>query len=222
MRTFTLSVFFCLALSACVYGETIALWNFNDAVSGATGGANEFLVDRGSGTMTSDFTPASIGNTAGTALNSQDGDPAGQALSIKSNVNNGKSLFWHVSTSGYESIGVSFAAQRTGTGFSQNQFQYSLDSGSSWLNLGDLFSPATSFSLKIFDLSGIAALNNNDAIAFRIIFDGATSATGNNRIDNLLVSGSPITPPVTTPVPEPVPIALIGAGLAGILLVRHG
>lgn len=220
MQKITLTVLFCLALSVWVHGETIALWNFNDAASGATGGANEFLVDRGSGTMSSDFALATIGNAAGSTVNSQDGDPAGQALSLKSSANNGKSLFWYVSTAGFESIGVSFATQRTSTGFSRNQFQYSLDSGASWLSFGDLFSPATSFALQIFDLSGIADLNNNAAAAFRIIFDGATSATGNNRIDNLIVSGTPIVPPITTPVPEPVPIALMGAGLAGILIIR--
>ncbi len=216
MQKISLSVLFCLALAVGVRGETIALWNFNDVGSVES----EFLVDRGNGTMSSDFASTNIGNATGSTLNSQDGDPAGQALSLKSNANNGNSLFWFVSTAGFESIDISFATQRTNTGFSRNLFEYSLDAGDSWLSFGDYFNPATSYALQIFDLSNIAALNNNAAAAFRVIFDGATSTAGNSRIDNLLVSGSPIAPPVTTPVPEPVPIALIGAGLAGILLIR--
>ena len=43
MRHIGLSVLFCIALAANVNGETIAVWNFNDAVSGATGGEQELL-----------------------------------------------------------------------------------------------------------------------------------------------------------------------------------
>jgi hypothetical protein len=218
MRNIGLSVFLCLALSACVYGETISIWNFNDAVSGMTGGSFEFLVDHGNGIMTSDFAPESIGNTTGSSLNSLDSDPAGKALRLVGEANNGKTLTWMVNTTGFESIEVSFAAQRTTTGFDNNQFQYSYDSGASWLDFGDLFNPGSSFALQQIDLSGISGLNNNANAGFRIVFGGASGSSGNNRIDNLVVAGTPIPPPASTPVPEPPTIGLMGIGIAGVFL----
>ena len=74
MRHISLTVFLCLVFASCVYGDTISLWNFNDAVSGTTGGAQEFLVDSGIGTMTSDFVPANIQNASGTTVNSLNGE----------------------------------------------------------------------------------------------------------------------------------------------------
>ena len=214
MRNSGLGAFLCIALAACGYGNTIAVWNFNDAVSGMTGGAQEFLVDYGNGTMTSNFSSSSIGNSPGSTLNAQPGDPAGQALRLSGSGNNGRYLSWMIDTTGFESIDVSFAIQRTTTGFSGNQFLYSLDAGFSWENFGSAFSPGTSFGLQSFDLSGIQELNNNPGAGFGILLDGATSATGNSKIDNLVVSGVPIDPPIVTPVPEPSSLALTGIGLA--------
>jgi hypothetical protein len=221
MRHIGLSVLFCILFAPTVNGDTIAVWNFNDAISGTTGGEQEFLVDRGYGVMDSDFSAANIGNVSGNTLNSDSGDPAGRALRVSSYVNNERSLTWSTSTEGFNSIGVSLAIQRTSTGFSNNQFLYSIDSGSSWTSFGGFFHPGTSFSLQSFDLSGISALNHNSGAAFRIVFDGASSASGNNKIDNLIVSGNPAAPPLSTPVPESSTVALTSAGLAGIFLFRR-
>ncbi len=211
----------CLALATCACADTIALWNFNDAVPGRTGGLNEFLVDRGSGTMLSTFAPSNIGNYGGTLVNSRDGDAAGQALNLAGSANNGQSLTWMAGTAGFESIIVSFAIQRSGTGFNADQFLYTADSGASWFSIVPHFSPGPSFAAQVFDLSGIDQLDNNPGAGFRIVFGGATSSTGNNRIDNLVVSGNPVSiPPDTTPVPEPSTLALAAAGLASSLSIK--
>jgi hypothetical protein len=211
---------FCIILASTANGDTIAVWNFNDAISGITGGSQEFLVDRGYGVMDSDFAVANIGNVSGNSLNSDSGDPAGRALRLSNYANNEKSLTWRTSTEGFDSISVSFAIQRTSTGFGDNQFLYSIDSGSSWTSFGGYFHPVTSFSLQSFDLSGIPELSHNPNAAFRIVFDGASSATGNSKIDNLIVSGYPAAPPIAKPVPESSTIVLTSAGLAGIFLFR--
>jgi hypothetical protein len=202
-------------LSPFAISNTIAVWNFNDGASGTDLG---FIVDRGNGFLASNFAASSIGYTTGSSINSQDGDPAGQALRLTGNSNNGKNLTWLVNTSGFDSIDVNFATVRTSTGFSNNQFLYSIDSGLHWLDFGN-FSPATSFALQSFDLRGIAGLNNNSTAGFRIVFGGATSTSGNTRIDNFMVAGSPM-PPAPDPVPEPSTLLLASAGGICILAIN--
>ena len=84
------------------------------------------------------------------------------------------------------------------TGFTSNQFQYSLD-GLTFVDFNPPYIPPAAFGSAaiIFTLSSIVGLDNNPNAAFRIVFNGATSSTGNNRIDNFVVDGT------DTTIPEP-------------------
>jgi hypothetical protein len=188
--------------------DEIAIWNFNDS---------DLVVDHGSGSLTTNFNLANVLFAAGTATNARQGDLAGQALSIQGGTgtaNNGRNITISVSTLGFSAISVSFATQGSGTGFNSNQFQYSLD-GVTFVDFGPPYAPATTFggTPVIFDLSSISGLNNNPNAAFRIVFSGATSATGNNRIDNLVVEGTSS----STTVPEPTAMFLLGSGLTTLV-----
>jgi len=192
--------------------DEIAVWNFNDS---------DLVVDHGSGSLVSNFVAANILFAAGTANNARLGDIAGQALSLQggtSNTNNGRNITFNVSTLGFTNILVSFATQGTSTGFNLNQFQYSLD-GITFTDFGSPFVPATAFGAVpiVFTLSSIVGLNNNPNAAFRIVFNGATSSTGNNRIDNFVVEG---TAAADTTIPEPSTALLLISGLTGLVL-RH-
>jgi hypothetical protein len=68
----------------------------------------------------------------------------------------------------------------------------------------------------MFDLSSIVGLNDNPNAAFRIVFNGAASASGNNRIDNLVVEGTNL----VTAVPEPSSMILFGLGLGGLVVKK--
>jgi len=206
-----LTLFLCLLLLSAdtARADEIAIWNFNDS---------DLTVDHGAGTLTTNFNLANVLFAAGTTNNARQGDPAGQALSLQAgtgNVNNGRNITFHVSTAGFASIVVSFATQGTGTGFTSNQFQYSLD-GVTFVDFGSPYTPLAVFGALpfIFNLSGITGLNDNPNAAFRIVFNGATSATGNNRIDNLVVEG------VSTTIPEPATVLLLGSGLVPLIARR--
>ncbi len=202
---------------------SLAVWNFNDAgVSGTNSPSNTtslFSVDRGNGFMSSTFAPANITDFAGTVNNADGSDPAGVALALEGGttlLNNGASLTFSSNTTGFSKINVSFAIQRTPTGFTTDQFQYSAN-GTIFVNFSAPFVPSANFAsvggIQSFDLSAITGLNNNSLTAFRIIFNGATTSSGNNRIDNLVISGE-------ASVPEPGASSLgIAASLAGVGLI---
>jgi len=199
-----------LAASQAARADELAVWNFNDS---------NLNVDHGSGTLTTNINAVNVLFAAGTTNNARQGDPAGQALSLQggtSNANNGRNLTFNVSTLGFSNITVSLATQGTSTGFNSNQFQYSLD-GISFIDFGSPFSPATAFGTVpiVFSLAAIVGLNNNPNAAFRIVFNGATSSTGNNRIDNIVVEGS------STTIPEPASAVLLLSGVSTLIGLKR-
>lgn len=197
------------ATAPATLADQLAVWNFNDS---------DLIVDHGSGTLSSNLNVANILFAAGTTNNARLGDVAGQALSLQggtSTANNGRNITFNVGTLGFANIIVSFATQGTSTGFNSNQFQYSLD-GNTFVNFGAPFTPASAFGSVplVFSLVGIVGLNDNPNAAFRIVFNGASSATGTNRIDNFVVEGTP------SGVPEPASAILLVSGLSGLYGVR--
>jgi hypothetical protein len=198
-----------LFASQAALADEIAVWNFNDS---------NLNVDRGTGTLTTNVNAANVLFAAGTTNNARQGDAAGQALSLQGGTgvaNNGRHLTFNVSTLGFSNIVVSFATQGTSTGFNSNQFQYSLD-GITFVDFGSLYTPAAAFGSVpiIFTLASIVGLNDNPNAAFRIVFNGASSATGTNRIDNFVVEGTP------SGIPEPASVVLLLSGLSGLYGMR--
>jgi len=207
------AVLLCLAASQAARADELAVWNFNDS---------NLNVDHGTGTLTTTINAANVSFAAGTTNNARQGDIAGQALSLQGGTgtaNNGRNITFNVSTLGFSNIVVSFATQGTSTGFNINQFQYSLD-GISFIDFGSPFVPATAFGSVplVFSLAAIVGLNDNPNAAFRIVFNGASSSTGNNRIDNIVVEG---TPSESATIPEPTSVLLLLSGLGGVYKIRR-
>ena len=199
-----------MAASQAALADELAVWNFNDS---------NLTVDRGSGTLTSNINVVNLLFAAGTTTNARQGDIAGQALSLQGGsgvANNGRNITFAVSTVGFSNIVVSFATQGTSTGFNSNQFQYSLD-GINFIDFGPPYVPATAFGAVplIFSLAAITGLNNNPDAAFRIVFNGATSSTGTNRIDNFVIEGTNAT------IPEPATAFLLLSGLGGLYKLKR-
>lgn len=201
------------AAAEAARADELAVWNFNDS---------NLNVDRGNGTLTSNLIVANILFAAGTTNNARQADIAGQALSLQGGTgvaNNGRNITFNVSTLGFSNIVVSFATQGTSTGFNSNQFQYSLD-GINFIDFGPPYVPLSAFgSLPVvFTLSSILGLNNNPTAAFRIVFNGATSSTGTNRIDNFVIEGTAVD--TNSTIPEPMTAVLLLTGLGGLYKFR--
>jgi len=184
----------------------LAGWDFQTTATGGTAAAvapnspSSYQANIGVGTIYLDGTnnsstwiTATTGNEvtsfAGTALNAGSGfatsttSPACLALvGGTSNSANGKFVVFKFSMTNRKDLGVSYATQGTGTGFSTQAWEYSTD-GTTWTSAGTISSIPSSFATQ--SLSTITALNNASTAYLRLTPSGASSASGNNRIDNI-------------------------------------
>lgn len=134
------------------------------------------------------------------------------ALAVAGSSANGKSMVFRFSMTGLAGLTVSYATQRSGTGFTSQVLKYSTD-GATWSTLGTNSSiqsdyGATAPGVTATSFTGISGLDDAAVAYVRITFSGATSSSGNNRFDNVVFSASVI--------PAPGALALLGvAGLAG-------
>ncbi|MES2697548.1 MAG: PEP-CTERM sorting domain-containing protein [Verrucomicrobiota bacterium] len=147
-------------------------------------------------------------NTSGTTLSTTTSGAA--SLAIANSSANGQAMTFVFSMTGFSNLSLSYATQRTSTGFTGNQWAYSVD-GVNFTNFGTAIAPATSYSV----ISGAsvslapadnALINNATTVTLRYTVTGASSAAGNNRLDNFQLNA--------TAIPEPSTYAAIFGGVA--------
>ena len=133
------------------------------------------------------FTGTTVNASGG--LSSVTTSPA--ALALVGSSANGKSLVFRFSMLGFSDLSISLAAQRTSSGFTSQVWEYSAD-GITYSPIGSLASGSAAGTLaSAFATSGVLSLPvvsglNNVANAYvRVTLSGASSSTGNNRIDNI-------------------------------------
>jgi len=158
-----------------------------------------------------------IPSLVGTTVNAQPSVVSGGSISIQGgtgNANNGGYFQFAFSMAGLTDLTVSYATQRTNTGFTSQTWSWSTD-GTTFTDFETVTGIPSGFASAGGNplFSGPAALDNAATAFLRVTFDGATASTGNNRLDNITL----------TAVPEPstVVLAAAGVGLAGIAARRR-
>src|SRR5579871_790699 len=155
---------------------------------------------------------AQVDNVAGGTVNARNGDAAGTGIRFR-NPTDSAEIRWHIPSTGYNNLVVTFAAQTSSlaNGDSSQDYSYSTDGGKTWdstnltvngapghtLDLTQGENPTSiylSFSPVVVTLGSDA--NNSPNLIFRIVFHGNTNpgygsqVSGNNRLDNFTVEGS--------------------------------
>jgi hypothetical protein len=106
------------------------------------------------------------------------------------NSSNLKSMVIRFSMEDYENPVLSFATRGTSTGFDSHQWAWSTNNVT-YTNFGDNTVNTTStFLVRTLDMSAIDELDQAIDVYLRITFDGASSASGNNRLDNIVIYAS--------------------------------
>ncbi len=195
-----------LLLSCSAFAQdTLAYWaqNNNELPTGGNGftiSSFPMPADEGEGLLyLENYNPDADGDGvlsyiksfAGTTTNRIGAYPSGGSLSPQGGAdtsNNGMSIVFEVNTEGYQQINVSWAQRGTSTGFSSREFAYSTD-GSSFTTVNVDSGTLSGWETAAFDLTDEADVNDQASVYFRITLDGATSTAGNNRFDNITVTG---------------------------------
>jgi hypothetical protein len=100
---------------------------------------------------------------------------------------NGKSMVLKFSMENFQDPILTFATRGTSTGFNAHQWAWSTDNVT-YTNFGvNTVNTTTSFLLKTLDMSEIDALDQAPEVYLRVTFTGASSSSGNNRLDNIVI-----------------------------------
>lgn len=182
-----------LIISVNSKAAQIHYFNFNENVPGQNiSWAQPIDATIGSGQLTYTFTQAYSfgGTTINGNLNEVNGGsfvPRGGVESI----NNGEHFILSVPTVGYESIVLTYASQRTATGFSTQTVHFTIN-GTDWIQIAEFTEIPTAFALFTVNFSSVTGANNNPNFAVKFVLTGATAEAGNNRFDNISVNGTRI------------------------------
>lgn len=167
--------------------EIIHYWNFNDVSRllepTYTLGGSGISVELSGQTQVED----GGGDNGFIAVNAMFGDPVGRHLRINNPI--GSFLNISLASQGYHLSTFSYETRRSGQGAGIQVLSYTTD-GVTYFDLGSLVVNNSVPQLISFDLAAIEGVHDNPDFAIRIAFqEGAGGIAGNNRFDNMLLTG---------------------------------
>ncbi len=193
----------------------IAGWDFQTTTSGGTAIAaspispTTYNANIGTGVIYLDGTNGSsswaqateLNGFTGTAVNAATGfsttttSPACLALLAGSgNSANGKKLVFKFSMAARTNLLVSYATQKTSTGFDSHLWEFSTN-GTTWTTAETISSIPTSFAIK--SLAPITDLDGATNAYLRLTVSGSTGSGQNNRLDNIQIRAADV-PTITS------------------------
>ncbi len=200
-----------------------AYWNFNSIATDGTALPADFYGQSGSTSISFSGYGGDLDSFTGSSLNAQSSDPSGGDLALQNGASggiNGTYIEIAFDMSNLEDLSIEYALRGSGTGVDEAQWSYSTD-GTNFTDFGpDVNGNGLSYDLVTNHHSAIttSGLDQSSTAFLRLTMDGGstTSSAGNNRIDNLTVSGT------FAPVPEPETFGAIAGILAlGLAMVRR-
>ncbi|MDR2979520.1 MAG: endonuclease [Bacteroidales bacterium] len=147
----------------------------------------------GSSSFNTSFSNAQLDAFSGTLV----GDPQGsdatasQSLAVIGESANGNSMVFAFATADMENFTMTFACRRTSSGFSEHQWEWSTNGVDYQIidNSNTVAQVVGEFELCHLSLLSLHNLNEADTTYLRLSLSGATSSTGNNRFDNIVIYG---------------------------------
>ena len=213
--------------------DLVAGWDFQTTATGGTavvaapntpnlyvanfGTATMFLNgEQGSSNWVASATSSvnELAGFSGTVVNAGPGfstvtaSPA--ALALLNLSANGKSVVFQFSMGGFKDLVVSYATQRSGTGYTSQTWAYSADA-TNWTEAQVVSAIPAAYAAQT--LNTITGLDGTRNAYLRLTVAGATSAAGNNRLDNIQFNA--------TAVPEPTSMMMLGCVAVGGWGVRR-
>jgi hypothetical protein len=126
------------------------------------------------------------------------------------------------SMTGYENPILTFATRGTSTGFSTHQWSWSTDNVS-YTNFGtNTANTGSTFTVKTLDLSAINSVDNVATVYLKLTVSGATSASGNNRLDNFVINATQLVVLTSPTVTNTTASGITAATLAGNVTATGG
>lgn len=170
--------------------QLVHYWNFNqngtpEDLLSPTVGSGSILIINGPSTEVLSGSGQDFA-----ASNAQDGDPAGSHLRVNNPI--GAIATFHIPTTHFSDVVVRFETRRSGQGAGEQFWSYTLD-GEAWVTLSQVLPPDGEPTVAELDFRSIQEAGNNPHFAVRVQFSqGVGGEGGNNRIDNLTLTGKPM------------------------------
>ena len=118
----------------------------------------------------------------------------GKALGLGGNNNNGHSIVFAISTTDIQDIILYYDFKRNNYGFKTATWAHSTDGSNFTIDtiIRDESSYSSTASCRniIIDFSNATDINNQETVYIRLTVDESTGASGNNRYDNVLITGT--------------------------------
>ncbi|MEM7622738.1 MAG: hypothetical protein AAF235_05995 [Planctomycetota bacterium] len=151
------------------------------------------------------------GSFSGNSANAPDGGSTfgGGSLGITGSGNNGSSFEIVADLTGFSNIEISWANRGTSTGYNSRTVEVSTDGTNFTEIFFDFATLSSSWQIESADAGDLLDGASNAIIRFTV--DGATSTNGNNRFDNIVLTGDVI----------PTPGTVAALGLGGLMAARR-